>query len=343
MVQPNYTPKEALERVKLMMSYDTSKTLNENKQIIEEQPSPGALAATTAGALTGAGLAGAGGAIAAGASLLTLPILLPAAATAAAAYGVYKLVDWISNGDRGKDGFAQVMSVCKSPGVSKLVPKMSKSEIRNLAYQIEDAKGDWNDDEEGIVSTLEKIESIADLCAVDNKISGGLFKFLDDLTDSPEEWKMFTRPLAGMIEDTEIALTPEEQKRAGDGKKTGKGGGYKPCSGKYVYGCMSEVIKQVQGCLSLVQDGKYGKKTKAALASVGFPNGFTDADVEKICKTSNPQKKEVNPWDESPDTIDSKVNNKNNPNTDNKLNNYTTPPVDSSLPGIPTGDNLKGF
>ena len=37
MVQPNYTPKEALERVKLMMSYDTSKTLNENKQIIEEQ------------------------------------------------------------------------------------------------------------------------------------------------------------------------------------------------------------------------------------------------------------------------------------------------------------------
>jgi hypothetical protein len=34
MVQPKYSPEEALERVKLMMKYDTSKTLNENKEII---------------------------------------------------------------------------------------------------------------------------------------------------------------------------------------------------------------------------------------------------------------------------------------------------------------------
>jgi|LakMenE18May11ns_1017448.scaffolds.fasta_scaffold9807245_3 hypothetical protein len=37
MVQPNYSPQESLERVKLMMKYDTSKTLNENKGIIKEQ------------------------------------------------------------------------------------------------------------------------------------------------------------------------------------------------------------------------------------------------------------------------------------------------------------------
>jgi hypothetical protein len=37
MVQPQYSPEEALERVKLMMSYDMSKTLNENKDIIFEQ------------------------------------------------------------------------------------------------------------------------------------------------------------------------------------------------------------------------------------------------------------------------------------------------------------------
>jgi hypothetical protein len=37
MVQPNYSPKESLERVKLMMKYDTSKTLNENKEIVKEQ------------------------------------------------------------------------------------------------------------------------------------------------------------------------------------------------------------------------------------------------------------------------------------------------------------------
>jgi hypothetical protein len=37
MVQPHYTPGEALNRVKLMMGYDSSKTLNENKTVIFEQ------------------------------------------------------------------------------------------------------------------------------------------------------------------------------------------------------------------------------------------------------------------------------------------------------------------
>tara|TARA_B110000503_G_scaffold138607_1_gene225136 strand:+ start:137 stop:670 length:534 start_codon:yes stop_codon:yes gene_type:complete len=37
MVQPQYNPQESLERVKLMMGYDMSKTLNENKNIIFEQ------------------------------------------------------------------------------------------------------------------------------------------------------------------------------------------------------------------------------------------------------------------------------------------------------------------
>ena len=37
MVQPQYSPEEALNRVKLMMGYDSSKTLNENKSVIFEQ------------------------------------------------------------------------------------------------------------------------------------------------------------------------------------------------------------------------------------------------------------------------------------------------------------------
>jgi hypothetical protein len=213
MVQPKYSPEEALEKMKLMMKYDSSKTLNENRQIISEQPSPGTVGAVTGGALTGGAIAGgaatasaaataAGGAgtlaglTAGGGALLSVGILGPAAIGAVAAYGLYKLVDWMVNGDKGREGFAQVISVCKAPGASKLVPKMSKSEIRNIAYSIEDAKGNWNDDEDAIVASLQKIESIADLCALDKKVTGGLLQFLDDLTDSPDEWKMFTRPLA---------------------------------------------------------------------------------------------------------------------------------------------------
>jgi len=297
MVQPKYSPEEALEKMKLMMKYDSSKTLNENRQIISEQPSPGEVGAVTGGALTGgalaggaaaaanaAGLAGGAGTLAGlsagGGALLSVGILGPAAVGAVAAYGLYKLVDWMVNGDKGKDGFAQVISVCQAPGVSKLVPKMSKSEIRTLAFQIEDAKGNWNDDEDAIVSTLQKVESIPDLCALDKKVTGGLLKFLDDLTDSPDEWKMFTRPLAGMIEDTEIVLTPEEQKKTDGGNS---GGGYKSCSGTYSKGCKSDVIAKVQGCLGLVTDGKFGPKTQAALSGKGFTT-FTDADVTKICE-----------------------------------------------------------
>lgn len=42
MVQPKYSPEEALERVKLMMKYDLSKTSTENKKVVYEQTTPAA-------------------------------------------------------------------------------------------------------------------------------------------------------------------------------------------------------------------------------------------------------------------------------------------------------------
>jgi hypothetical protein len=37
MVQPKYSPEESLERVKLMMKYDLTKTSTENKKNVSEQ------------------------------------------------------------------------------------------------------------------------------------------------------------------------------------------------------------------------------------------------------------------------------------------------------------------
>jgi hypothetical protein len=279
-----------------MMKYDTSKTLNENKEIIFEQPSPEGVAAGATGALVAGGAAAAkvaGGAAAlgtakglaaAGSAAFTAPILVPVAAGAAAAYGLYKLVDWAVNHDLGQSGFEQVMSACKADGIDKLVKKLSNAEVRQIAYNIQDAKGAWNDDEDAIVAALTEIPTVADLCAVDKKIPGGLVKFLTDLTDSPDEWKMFTRTLEGMIEDTEIVVTPEDKDK---GKPTT--GGYKSCSGSYSLGCKADAIAKVQGCLGLVADGKFGPKTQAALTAKGFTS-FTDAEVDKICgKTTTPE------------------------------------------------------
>ena len=297
MVHPKYSPEEALERVKLMMKYDTSKTLNENREIIFEQPSPAGVTAGATGALVAGGAAAAkvaGGAAAlgtakglaaAGAAAFTAPILVPVAAGAAAAYGLYKLVDWAVNHDLGQSGFEQVMSACKADGIDKLVKKLSNAEVRQIAYNIQDAKGAWNDDEDAIVAALTEIPTVADLCAVDKKIPGGLVQFLDDLTDSPDEWKMFTRTLEGMIEDTEIVVTPEDK----DDTKPITGGGYKDCAGSYSFGCKADAIAKVQACLGLVADGKFGPKTQAALTAKGFTS-FTDAEVDKICgKTTTPE------------------------------------------------------
>lgn len=298
MVQPKYSPEEALERVKLMMKYDISKTLNENKQTISEQTAGNVLDPAT----LGAGVAGAAlGGMYAGAAAGTAAFPIAGTAIGAiAGLGLGALTGWLANKDYGKSGFEKVISVCKAPGASKLVPKMSKSEIRTLAYQIEDSKGQWNDDEDAIASVLQKIESVADLCALDKKVTGGLLEFLDNLTDSPDEWKMFTRPLAGMIEDTEVELTPEEQEKVKKGKALiGKrrrdvSGGYKPCTGTYKFGCKSEVIRKVQGCLGVVPDTKFGKNTLAALQAKGFTS-FTDADVDKICNKQTEPVKPIKP------------------------------------------------
>jgi hypothetical protein len=73
-------------------------------------------------------------------------------------------------------------------------------------------------------------------------------------------------------------------------RKTNGGGGngisgkYHDCpTGPYTQGCKSEVIRKVQGCIGVKDDSFFGPKTQGALESKGFKNGFTDADVTKLC------------------------------------------------------------
>ena len=290
--------KEALERALLLMKYDSKKTLTENKETIFEQPdSVTNLKSVGLGAVgAGTGFV-AGSAVATGAAMGTT--VFPVVGTAVGALlglGLGALGYWMSNKDRGADGFKQIMEGCNTKAYTKLVPQLSKSEVRSIAYNIEDSKGTWDDDEKTIIAELQKIPTVADLCAVNMKIPGGLYKFLDDLTDDPAEWKLFLRPITGMIEDTEMALTPAEQEKADVDVKDGKKGGgssaanimsYKLCTGKYVKGCKSPRIKELQNCLGTLYTGRndiyFGDLTQAALKAKGYENGVTDADIDKIC------------------------------------------------------------
>lgn len=287
MVQPKYNPEEALQRVKLMMSYDSKKTLTENKEIIFEQQSApvdvvtgagiGAIQGAVAGAYTGAALGTAG-----------FPVVGTAIGAVVGA-GLGALLYWWGEKDQGSEGFKQVMSVCPN---SALVPQLTPQEHRNIAYAIQDAQGTWNDNEEAIVNALKRIPTVGDLCKVNDRFPQGLYEFLDGVTDSESEWRLFTRPLADMVEDTKFVVKKQDLQKA----QTSGGGAvvdtasssvkkstYKPCTGTYQFGCKSDAIAKVQSCLGLVSDGKFGPKTRAALKKKGI-TVFGDADIERICK-----------------------------------------------------------
>lgn len=301
MVQPNYSPKEALEKMKLLMKYDTSKTLNENVKTINEQSPTQVLGAGAGAAFTTLG-AGATLGATLGTTLGAVGSAVPIVGTAAGiaiGYGLGTLIDWMANKDLGSEGFKQVMQACSAAGVSKLIPKLSKAEVRQIAYTIEKSKGQWNDDEDAIEGALTKIPTIADLCAVDKKVPGGLYEFLDSLTDSPNEWRMFTRPLEGMIEDTEMTVTPEEKekvvKKEGGSSSSSSGGGgskktkYTSCPETFPIAqtCKNNKIKEIQACLNMptkYQTGNFGPITQGYLVKAGVSGTeITQDSYDKVC------------------------------------------------------------
>jgi hypothetical protein len=340
MVHPKYSPEEALQRAKLMMKYDTSKTLNENKESIEEQY----VAPTTAAGVTGAGV---GAGLAAKTALLGTAATSTAAGTGAvgavsaalgvggaaagaiiggaAALAVLPLVYWLVTKDTGANKVKKMFEMCSSDAakIAKLPRKLQDTDLRSISDDIEDAI--INDsfgfqggtDEEKLFSAFKQLESgtASDFCALiqyynKNSESGDLFDDLDSDIDAESEWKQIFRPIRNCVEDSLLSLKDEGgEKKDEGGKKDGGGstGGYKSCSGAYSKGCQAEAIKKVQGCLGLVQDGKFGPKTEAALKAKGF-SSFTDAEVDKICAKTPAQPSDEFTTQVEPDNVDDILN-----------------------------------
>ena len=262
MVQPKYSPEEALQRIKLMMEYDTSKTLNENVETIK-QPINEAIPL-----------------------LLTLPWLIGYGVTAAAGIGT-----WIYNVQGGGDAFSKAQTFfagCSSLD-KNLKPLQSKGDHREAADSIYNAIEGIGTDEDAIKGAISSMESVADLCAMYkyyNKTYGDLYEDLDGDLDGESFRRYVWSSIAPIVDDAEEDLAKAKQEgggKTGGGKTGGGTGGYKSCSGTYEKGCKSDVIAKGQGCLGLVADGKFGPKTLAALSGKGFSK-FTDADVTKICE-----------------------------------------------------------
>jgi hypothetical protein len=323
MVHPKYSPEEALERVKLMMKYDTSKTLNENKEVIFEQDyltgtAIGTGAAAGTGAALGAGAAGAGVNIASGVAGsafnigATLAPNLAGGAVAATALGsaviagaaglaLTPLIVWYMDKDDAKPKVERMMQYCTTDAskIQKIERGVSDTEIRNLSDQLYDAMSGIGTDEEAVYGTFKSLQTVSDFCALVTRFNrdygseGDLLEWLDDDFDQTSEWMQIFRPLRDIVEDTLLSIkdeTVEDDCTSNPNQEKCKGGksGYKDCAGSYSYGCKADAIAKVQGCLGLVADGKFGPKTQAALTAKGFTS-FTDAEVDKICGKTQDQ------------------------------------------------------
>jgi len=309
MVQPKYSPEEALQRIKLMMEYDSSKTLDENKKVISEQYVAPAAAATAVGAGLGAaagaalptslaiGAAGSG-AVGTGAASGLVYSLAPlvggslatagAVVGAAAALAVLPLVYWLVTKDTGMNKVKKMFEMCstESAKIAKLPRKLQDTDLRSISDDIDDAISYQTlgfmagTDEEKLFGAFKQLESgtASDFCALikyynSHSDSGDLFDDLDSDIDAESEWKQIYRPIRNCVEDSLLTIKDEAPVVGGAGGGTGGGtGGYKSCSGTYEKGCKSDVIAKVQGCLGLVTDGKFGPKTQAALSGKGFLN-----------------------------------------------------------------------
>jgi hypothetical protein len=310
MVQPQYSPQEALERVKLMMKYDTSKTLNENKELISEEYhwllpngtitagsallgkipkgakafSSLAAARTAAAALSTGGAAAGLGSLGSGiAALATNPVGWAIGGTIAVGALSYWLYDSINNGMPTAAKIESFLNSCSTQS-KNLKQVASDSEIVSAAEKINAAIEGVGTNEDDIKSAIESMGNVADLCALKTKYDaryGSLYEDLDGDIDGTD-WKTYVwAPMQTIIEKSAEKLEEVKPIKGGGGSGSGSGG-YKACKGTYSKGCISDVISTVQSCVGLVTDGKYGPKTDAKLKELGY-NSFSDADVNKIC------------------------------------------------------------
>lgn len=281
MVQPQYSPQEALEKIKLMMKYDTSKTLNENFEVIKETIKE------------------------------SRQTILEADEECTNSISYEELLEYVEQAEEAHD---DIFNWAGSKDISD-----SYEDAKDIYDALKAVSGkNIYDEEQG--KCVPAISFFKTKYREINKEDwvGGNSSLEEDISDilkrnigaeSNRYCRLALQILNKPLVDTE-KKTDDSNKKTDDGKSewdklkdTSKGGGaksgYKPCSGTYSFGCKSDVIAKVQGCLGgLVTDGKFGPKTKAKLAGKGF-SSFTDADVDKICQTAV-----VKPQDEFTTQVD---------------------------------------
>lgn len=269
MVQPKYSPKEALQRAKLLMKYDTGKTLTEN---LEKQK------------LT---------------ELFWVPFLLGAGAVSAA-------WAWWNNTNTFSEPAQKVRQLIKS--CPKLLEKGQPTQGVDhaaAANEINAGITTWQGtDEDAIKAAIEKMKTPADFCKmaeIYNEKYTDLYADLDgDFSGS--DWTTYIYDPLYKIMQTLPTDTSDNTTTADTTTQISK---YNPCPETFPIkmGCKNEIVRKIQSCLNISADSAFGPQTKGALEAKGLPGEeITQNTLDKVCGS---QSKQESPFEDEDEDVTS--------------------------------------
>ena len=264
----------------------------------------GAVAAEVgAGAVGAAGAAGAVGAE--GAAAATFLGLGPVGWIVIGVAGLAGLGYWAATKDDKMGMIKNLFGICKSSKeADKWKRYMSDEEVRKNSGILYHAMEGWGTDEDAIYNVFKLFKSPGDFCAVSEKYESTFDESLLDALDGDFDygWEPIAKSLVDMTKN--YAQTESEEycknnvkecadklklyceKTPDDPKckvlKTNVVD-FKNCNGEYHKGCKGPKIVQIQKCLGLTADGKFGEETEKALEEKTKSKTFKDVDVKTIC------------------------------------------------------------
>lgn len=316
---------ESLNKIKFMMNYDSSKTLIEQLESpggIAGKTGIAAGGAALAGGVAG-GVAGAtamGGSAAYGAvgigtalgygSLAAAGAVGGAVIAGAAALALAPLVLWLADKDKAYPKTKKLFDYVKAnkDKIDQVERGLDDDTIQQLSDNLYDAMKGLGTRNKMVFQAFASLVTISDFAALIATFNedhfeegkGDLLEWLDSDIDISSTWNKIYVPLRNIVKKFAKKLAAENPPAKADaGAGTGAGaasGGYSPVAGTneqpYKLGTSGAGIFKVQECLGFTGaevDGKFGPKTQSKMMELAkqYVNGFTDADVQDICKMAN--------------------------------------------------------
>ena len=262
----------------------------------------GSTAATTATAATAATAAGSTSAAATTATFLGLG---PVGWTILGVAGLASLGIWAATKDDKMGMIRNLFGICKSSKEKdKWKRYMSDTEVKKNSGILFHAMEGLGTDEAKIYYVFRLFKSPGDFCAVSKQYESTFGESLLDALDGDFDygWEPIAASLVDMTK--KYAQTESEEycknnvEECTDKlklycKKNPKDDkckvletnviDFKNCNGEYYKGCKGPRIVQIQKCLGLTVDGKFGEETEKALEEKTKSKIFKDVDINTIC------------------------------------------------------------